>query len=142
MPVWPTYSRDGYDDDFTDANNDIRDLAGISHMLRAGVELKPVPEFAIRTGYNLTVLPESYYDDLRVKHTDNYLTHVVSFGLGYSSPGSFFADIAARYAFYPKEYFRPYGDYLFDGNTVKTASPEIENTRSLLNLVLTLGFRF
>ena len=131
------YSRDGYDDDFTDANNDIRDLAGISHMLRAGVELKPVPEFAIRTGYNLTVLPESYYDDLRVKHTDNYLTHVVSFGLGYSSPGSFFADIAARYAFYPKEYFRPYGDYLFDGNTVKTASPEIENTRSLLNLVLT-----
>ena len=136
------FSRDGYDDDFTDANNDIRNLTGMSHMLRAGVELKPIPEFAIRAGYNYTFIPESYYDDQHAKHTDSYLSHLVSFGLGYSSPGSFFADIAARYAFYPKEYVRPYGDYLFDGNTVKTPSPEIEVRESLLNLVLTLGFRF
>ena len=136
------FSRDGYDDDFSEANSDIRDLTGISHMLRAGVELKPVPEFAIRTGYNLTSLPESYYDEHHSKHTDTYMTHMVSFGLGYSSPGSFFADIAARYVFYPKEYVRPYGDYLYDGNVLKTASPEIESSRTKLNLVLTLGFRF
>lgn len=136
------FSRDGYDDDFSEANSDIRDLTGISHMLRAGVELKPVPEFAIRTGYNLTSLPESYYDEHHSKHTDTYMTHMVSFGLGYSSPGSFFADIAARYVFYPKEYVRPYGDYLYDGNVLKTASPEIESSRTNLNLVLTLGFRF
>ena len=134
-------SRDGYDDDFIEVNNEIRDMARVSHMLRTGLELRPIPEFAIRTGYNFIAMPEYYYEG-KDKKSETQMTHLVSFGLGYSSPGSFFADIAARYAFYPKEYVRPYGDYLYDGDTLKAASPEIENTRTLLNLVLTLGFRF
>ena len=134
--------------EFDIQNADIRDFMGTSHMLRAGIEIKPVPQFAIRAGYGLTTSPEKtvnadgniVYINRIVKNT---ATHKGSFGFGYSSNGSFFADLACCFTKYGNEYITPYQDYIFDdeGNTI-TLTPEILNKRTLWNVMLTLGFRF
>ena len=67
----------------------------------------------------------------------------MSFGLGYNSKKSFFADIAARHVFASKEYFMPYDDYMYDVDGNITAfAPEILNERSAWKVMLTLGWRF
>ena len=47
-----------YEDDYSALNGDIPYFLGASHMLRVGSELRPMPEMAIRVGYNLTTSPE------------------------------------------------------------------------------------
>ena len=70
-------------------------------------------------------------------------TQNASFGLGYASKGSFFADAAVRYCFATKEYFMPYDDYMYDINGDLLAfAPEILNTRSAWKVMLTIGWRF
>ena len=137
--------------EFDTQNSEIADFMGTSHMLRAGIEIKPIPQFAIRAGYGLTTSPEKAMDQggniVYVSSlTDNpgqTMVHKGSFGLGYSSDGSFFADIACSYTRYRYEYIYPYDDYIFDdsGNVI-TYVPEIQNRRGLWNVMLTLGFRF
>lgn len=137
--------------EFDTQNSEIADFMGTSHMLRAGIEIKPIPQFAIRAGYGLTTSPEKAMDqDGNIVYvssmTDNpgqTMVHKGSFGLGYSSDGSFFADIACSYTRYRYEYIYPYDDYIFDdsGNVI-TYAPEIQNRRGLWNVMLTLGFRF
>ena len=131
--------------EFDTQNSDILDFMGTSHMLRAGVEIKPVPQFAIRAGYGLTTSPEKYDDGSGMLVYSPAKTHKGSFGLGYSSNGSFFADIACAFTKYADEYIYPYDDYWFlDDGTVDPAAyaPEILNKRMLWNVMLTLGFRF
>lgn len=65
-------------------------------MLRAGLEVKPVSKLAVRAGYGLTTSPEQF--DIWGEKLPLLYTQNASFGLGYSSDGSFFADIACRYA--------------------------------------------
>ena len=60
-----------------------------------------------------------------------------SVGFGYSSNGSFFADIAARLTMLSDEYISPYADYLED-----LASPMILNKRDIYNVTATIGWRF
>ena len=132
--------------EFEYQNADIKDFMGTSHMLRAGIELKPVPQFAIRAGYGLTTSPEKamneYGNLVYVSEiAENTMTHKGSFGLGYSSNGSFFADIACSYTKYADEYIYPYDDYAFDDNGY-SLTPEILHKRSLWNIMLTIGFRF
>ena len=122
-----------YSDEYSDLNYDIRDYFGVSHSLRAGFELKPMPQFAIRTGYNLTTSPEK-------DGSGKYISanrHAASFGLGYSSSGSFFADLACRFNFLPNEYFLVYEDYI-----PNVYSPELCTRGSLTEVLLTLGWRF
>ena len=134
------FRRNGFDDDreyFIDLNNDIKDEFGTSHMLRAGVEVKPVDRLAVRAGYGLTTSPEVL---IEVPAAQN-----VSFGLGFISRKSFFADVACRYAFATDEYFMPYNDYILyeDGTPMEDAyAPEIHNTKSAWKVLLTLGWRF
>ena len=132
--------------EFEYQNADIKDFMGTSHMLRAGIELKPVPQFAIRAGYGLTTSPEKalneYGNLVYVSNiAENTMTHKGSFGLGYSSNGSFFADAACSYTKYADEYIYPYDDYAFDDNGY-SLTPEILHKRSLWNIMLTIGFRF
>ena len=132
--------------EFEYQNADIKDFMGTSHMLRAGIELKPVPQFAIRAGYGLTTSPEKalneYGNLVYVSNiAENTMTHKGSFGLGYSSNGSFFADVACSYTKYADEYIYPYDDYAFDDNGY-SLTPEILHKRSLWNIMLTIGFRF
>lgn len=122
----------GYDSPFNAVNQDIRDCMGISHQLRLGAEVKPLPGIAFRVGYNFTTTPE--YFDSEVLHDK---MNALSLGFGYSSNSSFFFDLAGRMTTFSDEYISPYMDYLDD-----CASPMILNKRSLWNLVATFGWRF
>lgn len=138
------FKRSGFDDGreyFNDINDEIKTIYGKSHMLRAGAEVKPLDVLAIRAGYGLTTSPEEhdiYGNPIEVPAAQN-----VSFGLGFISRKSFFADVACRYAFSSDEYFMPYSDYMYDdkGNITDYA-PEILNTKDSWKVLLTLGWRF
>lgn len=124
------------DDTYGKLNDEIRNRMGVSHMVRVGAEFKPVPEIAVRAGYNFTTTPE-YVSEGNSKTTLNDRINAFSIGLGYSSNGSFFADIAARMTMLADEYISPYADYLKD-----LASPMILNKRDLYSITATFGWRF
>ena len=139
------YKGSDYDDRdyFENVNADIRDRFGISHMLRAGLEFKPVSELAVRAGYGLTTGAEKYNSWGEQIPVD--LRQNVSLGIGYSSKKSFYADLAARRTIIPDEYFMPYADYMYDvnGNIVGDAyAPELLNKKGLWKVLLTFGWRF
>lgn len=130
------FDTNGYDRDYFEGlNSQIKSEYGLSHMVRAGVEVKPISMLAIRAGYNMTTSPE--------KNLPVTMRHNASFGLGYISNGSFFADVACRYNFTTREKFMPYADYIFDADdNIEVPSPEIMNRSSLWKVYLTLGWRF
>lgn len=127
---------DNWNDSFDGLNDEIRNTMGVSHQVRIGAEFKATPEIAIRAGYNYTTTPTYSYDG-NSKITLNDKINAATIGLGYSSPGSFFADFAARMRAYANEYIFPYADYIND-----VASPIIKNERTRWDVVLTLGWRF
>ena len=130
------FKRSGLDDDrdyFFGLNNDIKSTFRTSQMFRAGLEVKPLDVMAIRAGYGRTTSPE-----IGVPAAQN-----VSFGLGFISAKSFYADIACRYSFTTDEYIMPYGDYMFDANdNIIAYVPEILNKKDAWKVLLTLGWRF
>ena len=133
MEFRPAYD---YTTDFSGSNRDIKDYAGASHIIRVGGELKPSPEMAIRVGYNYATSPEIGVKTGRQS---------VSFGLGYSSAGSFFADFAVRFQYLADELRTPYYYYSWDDQgtyVADVATPEICSQSSLCNALLTLGWRF
>jgi hypothetical protein len=99
-----------------------------------GGELKPSPEMAIRVGYNYTTSPEINMKASR---------QAVSFGLGYSSAGSFFADLAVRFQYLPDELITPYYYYTTEDKVDEDVlTPQIGFQTSVCNALLTLGWRF
>lgn len=132
---------------FDSVNAEIDEMMGLSHNIRAGLEVKPVSQFAIRLGYGLTTTPEKYYDDYgSLKKLDSN-KQKFAFGFGYSSRGSFFIDAAVQMTRYAKEYIYPYDYYLIDdsGNAYIDTSidtPEIRVKKDLWAAVLTFGWRF
>ena len=131
-----------YDRDyFAEINQDIQNRFGAAHSFRVGLEVKPSSSVAIRAGYNVNGCAEktnSWGEKIDPVYTQN-----ASFGLGFSSKGSFFADIAARRTFVADELFMPYADYIYDADGYVTApTPEIRNHKSLWKLLLTVGWRF
>lgn len=126
---------------FEEVNMDIKKRFGTAHMVRAGLEFKPIPELAIRGGYGMTTSAEKR--DIWNNPIKAQLTHTASAGLGFNSKGSFFADAAVQTRFLHDEYFMPYEDYILDaeGNVAEFA-PEIRNQRSLWKVLLTIGWRF
>ena len=138
------YRTDGSDRDyFEDINSEIRERFGASHIVRVGAEVKPLSGLAIRAGYRAATsseLYDSWGDKIPVSLTQN-----VSFGLGYSSKNSFFADLAVRRTILADEYFMPYSDYMFDeeGYILENAyAPELRIKSSLWKVLLTFGWRF
>ena len=139
-------------------------FCGASHSVRAGVEFKPLPFMAIRAGYSFTSDPEKWWKDadgnlVTAETWGGYNqiltesgrftsdTHSVSFGLGFSTSGSFFADCAVRYTAYPTTYYSPYyfDDYqAFDksGRLLASLSPIEKINRHVIDTVVTLGWRF
>lgn len=122
----------GWSDSFDGVNRDIANYMGVSHNVRVGAEVKPIPEFAIRAGYNFTTVPE-----YTGSYTLNDNLNAFSVGVGYSSKGSFFADLAGRFTAFSDEYISPYADYLDE-----YASPLILNKRERFDIVATIGWRF
>lgn len=166
---------DGYDQYisnssvFYDVNQTNKNFCGLAHQLRVGAELKVTPAFALRAGYNLSTSPERHWKDSKgndvtaddyLSNFDDYDKKVVtlvtpsyygdktqsySFGVGYSSPGSFFADFTVRMTDYPGWDFSPYYDYYgytSNGEYVDLKAPRVSNGKSILDAVLTLGWRF
>ena len=121
---------------FADVNNSIKNGYGTSNMLRLGGEFKVNPELALRAGYNLYTPAERIVEN-GVKRAPKAYTNVFSAGLGYSSSGSFFCDVAGRFMQKATEYFYPYGNYIDN-----TASPEVLVKSNIVDIVLTLGWRF
>lgn len=131
-----------YAKDFDDLNKEIKDTYGAAHYLRLGAEVKPISVLAVRAGYNLsTSAQKKYYDNYYEEYISMPATyaHSLSFGVGYISKGSFFADIACRYAFAQNEYIYPYSDYRKSEGIL---SPEILNRHSNWKLLATVGWRF
>ena len=148
--------------DFT--NTAMRLFSGVSHTLRAGLELNITPDFSIRGGYSIRTCPEKYYyqEDASVNggyytigfgdYNDDYYygrldlpaksyyydeyTDSFSAGFGYNPAGSFFADIAVRYTRYPKTNYQPYYGY------AGMDTPQIRIASGLWNAALTFGWRF
>jgi hypothetical protein len=138
------YMTNGYDRDYIEEiNRDIRERFGMSHILRAGLEVKPTGNLALRAGYRMATSPELY--DSWGENIPLTMTQNVSFGLGYDSGRSFFTDLAVRKTIVADEYFMPYSDYMYDqdGYILDNAyAPEILNQRSLWKVLLTFGWRF
>ena len=120
---------DYYDgtDSWAAQNNEIWNYAGATNIVRVGAEVKVLPGFALRGGYNFKQYRCSEYTET---------TNSFAFGLGYSSNGSFFADAALRSTLYPESWYYPYENY------ISTDSPEVNVRRTLTDIVLTVGWRF
>lgn len=133
------YSEKGdndFNNSFRDVNDGIKNQLGTSHELRIGTEFRPVPEYSIRAGYTYNVSP-TYVYETSSKKTIHDEKNAFSIGAGYSSPGSFFMDLAARLTEWRSDYYTLYEDYLNDGSV-----PELKCSRSRWDVVLTLGWRF
>ena len=96
--------------------------------MRAGLELKPIPEFALRLGYQ-------YYSNAH-KDNSNYtlpnsMLQVGSVGVGFNSNNGFFADLAYQQKLNKEENLFGLGN-----GEIGTEKP---NSYIIL---LTLGFRF
>lgn len=115
---------------FSQTNDYMRRNGAVQSILRAGIEFKPIQAFAIRGGY--TQMSNSVVD---VKAA----TRSYAFGVGYSSPGSFFMDYVVRMTNHPDEYFSPYTDCLSDNGDY---TPEIRAAKSVFDVAVTFGFRF
>lgn len=131
-----------------------------SHTLKLGAEIKPVPEFAIRMGYNYVspIYKETGYKDPAVWSLGNYYTsqtdftnwkatHRITAGLGYSSR-NFFADLAYQYSTQTGDFY-PFtsGEFAWTNNEGKNVTmanvptiTEVKNKRH--QLLLTLGIKF
>jgi len=160
---------DYYNDTFRNANEVNNLFCGASHSVRIGAEVRLTPQFALRAGYSFITSPEKYYidsdgltvgPDLYLDDFDAYHNKVVlldsghfyndmvksfSAGLGYSSYGSFFCDLAFRQNRYPRSWFSPYysyDNYNSAGLMVNVESPKVRTDRVLREFVLTLGWRF
>ncbi len=135
------------------ANSDIQDALGVAHQLRVGAEVKPVPQLALRAGYNLLSYGQKNWLEedwtltpLTSQEKRQQLKHQFSLGAGYSF-GAFFLDAAVRMRVYPKEYLVPYYYYNYSYYTEKhidpnILTPEIEMKPMRFDVVLTAGWRF
>ena len=156
-------------DRYLDLNETNRNFAGLSHALRIGAEMKLSPAFSLRAGGSVLSSPERHWLDSEgqdvtadryLREFDTYNSHAknlvsssyykdrtvsLSFGVGYSSAGSFFADLGAKLTRYPETTFSPYYDYdnyNAAGSLVNVKSPRILNRPNLWNVALTFGWRF
>lgn len=127
---------------FYDANKEIAQVLGLSHMLRAGAEVKVAPSVSLRAGYNLTTSPERGFESM--------LKHAFSLGAGYSSGGSFYVDAAVRLRTTYNEYIIPYYYYIapnpdrFYEKVIweECITPEVEVRSLLVDALVTVGWRF
>ncbi len=121
---------------FDQTNQEIKDKLGLSHIFRLGLEFNVLPYLALRTGYNFKT------SGLKNSSFKKDTQHSLSAGLGYSTKKHFFFDFATRVKFMPKEYLSIYGDYLRNGDTITTYSPEILLKSKMIDFIFTVGYRF
>lgn len=120
-------------------------MKGVS-TVRLGAEYKPIPEFAIRAGYNyssaafkndaIKALPDnSINTDTDFANTKSMNTFTL--GVGYRG-SSVYADLAYKYTSYDADFYPFYND--INGALVTAPATKVNNTRS--QVLFTLGVRF
>lgn len=119
-------------------NQDINTVYGTAHHFRVGAEVKPIPSFAIRAGYGFSTSADKW--DFDKMPLPTLFRHDISFGLGYSTKGTFFIDAAVKREIREDLTIKVYEDYIED--TVNFPSPSIRLKRAPWKAVLTLGWRF
>ena len=148
------------------ANNDIA-LRGVS-LLKIGAEIKPIPEVAVRFGYNWqsAIYKDSGYKDITIDNNTAYgsvgsyystydfvnwkATHRLTFGLGFNIGKNWGLDLAYQYStqkgdYYPftttesEQYYNTTSDEYTTDLNYGTATT-VHNNRHQFNM--TLGYRF
>ena len=131
------------------------------HNIRAGVEFKPLPEFAVRLGYNFwskamkdgarldqTVDSKSLDFVLGTDYMNLGATNMLTFGLGYRYK-AFYADFAYKYRHQKGDFYAfddtfqrsgdaGYEQFLSSGQSLR--SEEVDLSRH--TITFTLGFKF
>lgn len=130
--------RSSYSDNVMNRNTE-RSLKG-SHLLKFGAEVKPVPDVAIRLGYNYQ---SAMYEDKGYKETtldadgsymtaNSYInwgdTHRVTFGLGFKLSDEVNLDFAYQYSTVKGKY------YPFETQTLTYDGTKFINTAAPTNL--------
>lgn len=92
-------SKDGYNSDFETLNTLIKEQFKMAHDIKAGIEIRPVPFFAIRAG-------AAYYDSpFKKEYTNTDMSKwMATTGLGIRNK-NFFFDIAYAYTMHDDSYF-------------------------------------
>ncbi len=112
---------------FQDANNEIANDFRYAGTFRAGAEVRPTSNMALRAGYTRYGNPEKDY---------GYDTEYISGGVGFSLSSGMFLDMAFQKRVSNKEGFSLYNDY---GNSL---APIGTLNISGWKFLATLGFRF
>ena len=131
-----------YTGDFDAVNEDIRNCMGMNHQLRLGAEVKPLSWLSVRAGYGLNDTRTGFRSTSTVNAWET-MDHSASCGLGFSTKGSFYADLGFKSLLGHHTYIYPYDDYdAFSDGTINHWSPEIYARRNLYTILCTVGFRF
>ncbi|MBP5567283.1 MAG: hypothetical protein J6X57_07365 [Bacteroidales bacterium] len=160
-----------YADPFYRVNRLNNLFCGVQHNLRVGAEIRVLPSLSLRAGYNMSTNPQRHYTDntgviVDAAEYDAWFSDFengtytlvdgsaayskdrvtsISFGAGYSSPGSFYVDIAFRRTSLPDTHYSPYSNYLshsVGGKVYDIVSPQVRTSNSLFDAVVTFGWRF
>lgn len=123
-------------------------LKGIS-TFKIGAELRFVPEFALRAGYNVSTaaFKSDAWKDLPynsvVTDTDyanSKINHNYTFGFGYRGP-HVYVDMSYKYNTYKEDFYAFYDADIDYGSFVNDL-PKTKVTNNTHQLLVTLGYRF
>ena len=145
-------------------SNLTHDVINGVHNIRAGIEIKPFPEFATRIGYNYWSKPmedtgkwnQSFKSDvnsyaLQTDFINLGATNMLTFGLGYHHPKGFYIDAAYKYRIQSGDFYAFDDIYQAKGKSEAQFMVDADAPASLpsqkLNLnrhtfTVTLGCRF
>lgn len=130
------------EDDYTSLNGEVKRNAGSSWKVRTGLEVKPLDWLSVRAGYNMSAICMGVGKNADIAKSTS-INHAATFGLGFSTKGAFYFDLACKALLRNSEYIYPYADYdVADNGNILHFSPEILNRRQLITAVFTIGYRF
>lgn len=136
------HDTEGYAMDFE--TDEVAAMLKATHTFRIGAELKPVPSFSIRAGYNRvgSAFQDGAWKELAINsintdtdYANNFRQNIYTLGIGYAGK-HFYTDLAYQYRVYNSDFY-PFYNYLLD---VDMPAAKLKNTQS--HAMLTVGFRF
>ena len=150
---YDTYYTSSYSDNAMNDHTDAT-LKGVC-TVKVGAEYKPIPELALRAGYNY-VSPAYKKDGMRgyrdgfiqslgtaysstTDYTNWDCTHRITLGLGYTFK-NFYADLAYQYSTKKGDFYPFQKEFSMGGVESFCSSTKVEDNRH--QAMLTLGYRF
>ena len=163
---YPRYESNGWDDQSVGMDSD-KGMNGLTksvmngvHNVRAGLEYKPVADFAVRAGYNFYSKPmkdNARYDQSIDSYYMNYVlgtdymnlkaTNIFTVGMGYRYK-NFYADVAYKYRHQKGDFYafddyyqtavQPETQFVTTGDYLHPTSVNLDRH----NVTVTLGYKF